>query len=402
VNRENSGFGKELKKSLVCLLSFLIVASAAYFGPQASQFLAPYALVAAGAILPEGGKKELQRIAIDNLAKVKEINGPDFLSDKKGREPVDDSAETEPSDAETTEPSTAPPQPAAGDLKTTPADIAEKMKKALEYEDPKKHDGKVVEREFNSKDANVIYKKVYVKNSTTKDLSIKAELEKELGLEIKNRQDPAILIYHTHTTESYLLYDTGTFNSAFTARSKDPALNMIRVGEEIAKGLREAGFNVIHDKTIHDESYTGSYSRSRQTIQKYLKQYPTIKVTLDIHRDAIHYSKTSRAKPTTVIDGKKAAQIMISQEVEEGSIKNFPNWQNNLKFALKLQERAQSMFEGLMKPVMFSPRKYNMDLGEYSILLEMGTDVNTLEEAAYSGRLIGVVLADLLNDYTKN
>ena len=94
----------------------------------------------------------------------------------------------------------------------------------------------MVEREFNSKDANVIYKKVYVKNSTTKDLSIKAELEKELGLEIKNRQDPAILIYHTHTTESYLLYDTGTFNSAFTARSKDPALNMIRVGEEIAKG----------------------------------------------------------------------------------------------------------------------------------------------------------------------
>ena len=71
MNRENSGFGKELKKSLVCLLSFLIVASAAYFGPQASQFLAPYALVAAGAILPEGGKKELQRIAIDNLAKVK-------------------------------------------------------------------------------------------------------------------------------------------------------------------------------------------------------------------------------------------------------------------------------------------------------------------------------------------
>jgi len=177
---------------------------------------------------------------------------------------------------------------------------------------------------------------------------------------------------------------------------------MIRVGEEIAKGLREAGFNVIHDKTIHDESYTGSYSRSRQTIQKYLKQYPTIKVTLDIHRDAIHYSKTSRAKPTTVIDGKKAAQIMIITGVEEGSIKNFPNWQNNLKFALKLQERAQSMFEGLMKPVMFSPRKYNMDLGEYSILLEMGTDVNTLEEAAYSGRLIGVVLADLLNDYTKN
>ncbi|MGI6773659.1 MAG: stage II sporulation protein P [Clostridiales bacterium] len=403
---ENNNSGLGFKQSLVCLLSLIIVVSAAYFGPRVTEFLSPYALVAAGVILPEGGKGQLEKMAINNLAKVNEIQGPAFLSNTGGKKPVADTPEAAEPTTETEQPTAnLPAKPVSANidfLKITPEDILTRMSAAIKTEDTEKHDGKAVNKEFTAKDANTVYKKVYVKNSTTKQLNIKSELEKGIDLEIKNRQDPCILIYHTHTTESYVLNDTGTFNSAETARSRDAAVNMIRIGEEIAKGLKEAGFNVIHDKTIHDDAYTGAYARSRQTVQKYLKQYPTIQVTLDIHRDAIHYSKTSRAKPTTVIGGKKAAQIMIITGVEEGNIKNFPNWNSNLRFALKLQERAQDMFEGLMKPIMFSPRKYNMDMTKYSLLLEMGTDVNTLEEAAYSGRLVGVVLADLLNDYTKN
>ena len=98
-------------------------------------------------------------------------------------------------------------------------------------------------------------------------------------------------------------------------------------------------------------------------------------------------------------DGKKAAQIMIIAGCEDGKVTNFPRWEENLTFALQLQQTAETKYPGLMRPILFSARKYNMDVTPCSVLLEMGSDSNTLEEAVYSGRLIGTALAELLEKY---
>ncbi len=244
---------------------------------------------------------------------------------------------------------------------------------------------------------------IYIKNATAeKNPDFTALLKEGPVLSIEDKSEPVVLIFHTHTTESYLLTDNGVFYEDYQTRSTDNTRNMVRVGEEICRVLKENGIGYIHDTKIYDESYDGAYSRSRVSVESYLEQYPTIQIVLDVHRDAIHYSDTSHCKPTAVINDKKAAQIMIITGAEEGYITNFPHWEDNLKFALCLQKTAEDMYPGLMKPIFFCQRKYNMDSSKCSLLLEMGTDANTLDEALYSGFLTGNVLARIINDYSED
>ncbi len=241
---------------------------------------------------------------------------------------------------------------------------------------------------------------IYIKNATAeKNPDFAALLKEGPELKITDKSLPVVLIFHTHTTESYLLSDNGVFYEDYQTRSTDSTRNMIRVGDEICRVLEENGIGYIHDTTIYDESYDGAYSRSRVTVENYLEQYPTIQIVLDVHRDAIYYSDTSHCKPTAVIEEKKAAQIMIITGAEEGYITDFPYWEDNLRFALCLQKTAEDMYPGLMKPLYFCQRKYNMDTSRCSLLLEIGTDANTLDEAMYSGFLTGKVLARIINTY---
>lgn len=243
---------------------------------------------------------------------------------------------------------------------------------------------------------------IYIKNSTaTKKPDFEALLTDGPTLEISDKSLPTVLIFHTHTTESYLLADNGVFYEDFKTRSNDPDKNMIRVGAEICRVLDENGIGYIHDTTVYDESYEGAYSRSRKTVEEILAKNPSIKIVLDVHRDAIYYSDTSHCKPTAQIDGKKAAQIMIITGAEEGYITDFPYWEDNLKFALCFQKTAEEKYPGLMKPLYFCQRKYNMDTAKCSLLLEMGTDANTLEEAVYSGYLTGKVLCEIIGDFSE-
>ena len=107
-------------------------------------------------------------------------------------------------------------------------------------------------------------------------------------------------------------------------------------------------------------------------------------------------------KPIAEIGGRKAAQLMIITGAEEGKVKDFPDWEYNLRVALRLQKRCEDMFPGLMRPVLFSQRKYNMDITHFSLLIEMGSEANTLEEACYSGRLLACALASLMDEYAKD
>lgn len=242
----------------------------------------------------------------------------------------------------------------------------------------------------------VEYNGVFVKNSTSVQLDLPAELEKKPEISIKADGSPEVLIYHTHTTESYLLWEQDTFLSGTPTRSQDETQGVVVVGDVIAAQLRAAGIGVIHDDTCHDyPAYNGSYERSAVTIQKNLEKYPGIQVTLDIHRDAIG-DNSVRKKPTVLIDGKKAAQVMIISGCDSDGSLGFPNWEQNLRLGVRVQQSLSQMYPTLARPLNFCERLYNMNMTSGSLLVEFGTEVNTLDEALYSGELFGKALAQTL------
>lgn len=239
------------------------------------------------------------------------------------------------------------------------------------------------------------YQNFYVKNNTDYSLNIGKLLKEKLGFKMENSKKVQVLIYHTHTSESYLDCDVGYYYSDYYPRTSDSRYNVTRVGDEITNELQKAGIGVVHDTTIHDTSYNGSYARSRATVEKYLKKYPDIKVTLDIHRDSIGDSKY-KVKPTFTYKGKKGAQIMIMSGYNAYEDFNFPDWNYNLRFALRIQQTCESKYGGMTRPMNFGNFAYNMNINTGSLLIEVGTDSNTLDEAMYSGKLLGKALAEVL------
>ena len=234
---------------------------------------------------------------------------------------------------------------------------------------------------------------VAIRNATdTLEPDFAALLESGPALAVEDAAAPTVLIYHTHTGESYALNGDGLYYPDAPTHRSESDRNMVRVGDELCAVLEARGVGVIHDRNTYDDEYDGAYARSRETALAYLEEYPTLRITIDVHRDALQ-ENGQHIKPTAVIGGKKAAQIMILTGAEEGDVA-FPHWESNLAFALALQKAAQAKYMGLMKPLFFCPRRYNMDLTEHSLLLEIGTEVNTLEEAIYSARLMGDVIAD--------
>ena len=207
--------------------------------------------------------------------------------------------------------------------------------------------------------------------------------------------EPQVLIMHTHTTETYELEEKDWYDPEFTCRSTDLSVNMAAVGEEIAAQLNAAGIVTLHDTTLHDyPSYNGSYERSNETVRAYLEQYPSIKVVLDVHRDAIEPSSGQRVSAVAEIDGRTAAQVMIICGADNGG--NLPNFEQNLAFAAAWENAMESRYPGLTRPVLFDYRYYNQDLTTGSLLIEIGSHGNTLEQARYSGQLVGQALAALL------
>ncbi len=237
----------------------------------------------------------------------------------------------------------------------------------------------------------------YIKDTVGAGTDFENLLKLPLGFEFENTAEPQVLIFHTHTTESYLEYDEGYYHESFYPRTQDNSKNMVSVGEELAESLREQGIGVIHATEVHDyPEYTGAYDRSWETITKYTEQYPSIKVVLDIHRDSIAGENGSKVKPTFEADGKKAAQIMIMAGCDPYNEMGFPDWEYNLRFALKLQNTAEEMYPGMTRPLYFGYFAYNMPITRGSLLIEVGTDVNTVYEAQYTGKLLGNVLARVL------
>lgn len=290
------------------------------------------------------------------------------------------------------------------DLSVTPDDIIEN-EELLKKQFREKNitpDGVIKEKTYISYQASDSFQNVFVRNVTVdSDIDIQGIINNGCPLPINDYTKPTVLIYHTHSTECYTPFDNGTFSTSSDERNSNKNLNMIRVGEELAEVLRARGIGVIHDTTIYDTVYTGAYDKSREGITEILEKHPSIIITLDVHRDAIHYDNTTRVKPVAQFGNKKAAQMMILTGAEGGNVDSFPSWETNLSFAVNLQKAVNDKYENLMKPMYFCNRKYNLDLTPYSLLIETGTDVNTLSEAAYSARLLGDVLSDFIKTNAK-
>ena len=238
-----------------------------------------------------------------------------------------------------------------------------------------------------------------IKNNTRQTAAdIAAEIANPLPFAIEpNSPDPQVLVMHTHATEDYRLSAGLWFSPGDGARSTDRSINMCAVGRVVADTLNAAGINTLHDETLNDyPSYTGSYANSRAVVQQYLAQYPSIKVVLDVHRDAIESESGSRYAPVCTVEGRQAAQVMIICGCDNGTTVQLPNWRQNLRFAAAWERSMEGMYPGLTRPVLFSYRFYNQDLTTGSLLIEIGGHGNNLNEALYAGQLAAKGLAAAL------
>ncbi len=237
----------------------------------------------------------------------------------------------------------------------------------------------------------------YIKNCTELSAAtVAGAVMQPLPFHIEfNSSEPQVLIMHTHATECYQPGPGNYYDPAFTCRTTDETINEIRVGAEMAAVLNAAGIYTLQDNTLHDyPSYNGSYARSRATVEAYLAAYPSIKVVLDIHRDAIEKEDGTRVKPLCTINGEAAAQIMIICGADSGDM-GMPNYMENLKFAARLQNAIELAAPGITRPILFDYRNYNQQLTTGSLLIEIGGHANTLEEALVAARYVANGLVNL-------
>jgi len=236
--------------------------------------------------------------------------------------------------------------------------------------------------------------KVEITNSSSYAVNINDYIERTLRLGFSG-SGPQVLIYHTHGSEAYTQSGANTYEASDSFRTLDKNQNLIRIGSEVASVLNSAGVNTIHSTTLHDSpSYSGAYSRSLAETEDILSKYPSIKVMLDLHRDAD--SSSDGLRVCTEIGGKTAAQLEIIVGTDGGGLYH-PNWQKNLLFAVKLHQLLESLYPGLMRPISLRDSRYNQQLTEGSILIEMGGNGNTIEEALISARILAEALVILLD-----
>ena len=231
------------------------------------------------------------------------------------------------------------------------------------------------------------YKSVKIKNETSYDLT-----DEDLNYDNLKIDKSNIIIFHTHTCESYTSSEKYDYTPTGNYRTTDLDYSVARVGDELTKYLEKYKFKVTHDKTYHDyPSYTGSYTRSLSTVTKILKTTKA-DIIIDLHRDAI--GSYSSYAPTVKIGEDECAQVMFVMGTDGGKLKH-PNWKNNLQFAIKMQETANNTYPGLFKPIILRNSRYNQHLGKAACIIEVGSTGNTLEQCLNSMKYLSEIFNEL-------
>lgn len=267
---------------------------------------------------------------------------------------------------------------------------------------PENGSGKIERKhygEFVGDDYISLPKGGQIRNITdVSDDEVLSAIENGADFSLKADGKIRVMIMHTHTTECYEPNPSDSYDSERSCRTTELSSNMAAVGDRIAAELEKAGIGVYHDVTLHDyPSYNGSYERSAETIKAALAEYPDIQIVLDVHRDAMETADGVRLAPVAEIDGKTAAQVMIICGADDGTM-DMPNFMKNLGFAADFQQALEQTAPSLTRPVLFDYRRYNQDLTTGSLLIEVGSHGNSLDEALYSGELIGKALAAMASE----
>ena len=209
--------------------------------------------------------------------------------------------------------------------------------------------------------------------------------------------EPQVLIIHTHGTESYTMPPGQEYDVSDTFRTLDTNCNMIRVGDEMARTLTECGISVVHDRSLYDyPSYSGAYNRSLASIERYLEKYPSISFVLDVHRDAVQDANGNQFK---LLCGEDAGAAQLEFVIgSNGGGLSHDLWRENLKLACAVQETLYKDYPTLMRPVTVRNSRYNQHMTTGSLLVEVGTAGNSLEEAINAARLFAAGFAKTLQN----
>lgn len=232
------------------------------------------------------------------------------------------------------------------------------------------------------------YNGIKIKNSSKYNLT-----EEILTPNIDLDNNSNIVIYHTHTCESYTPSQMFDYQMTGNYRTTDINYSVARVGEELKKFLEPYGFNIIHDTTLNDyPAYTGSYNRSLKVVENVLNQNNS-DIVIDLHRDAV--GSNSNYAPMVKIGEEYAAQLMFVIGTDGGGLEH-PNWQQNLKLAIKIQQKANEMYPGLFRPIILRNSRYNQHVAKGAFIIEVGATGNTLEQSITSMKYLAQIMNEVL------
>lgn len=200
-----------------------------------------------------------------------------------------------------------------------------------------------------------------------------------------------VVILHTHTCESYTPTEKFQYQASGSFRTTDLNYSVCRVGDELAKNLEQYGITVVHDKTYHDyPAYNGSYNRSLVTARNVLASNQDADIVIDLHRDAI---ADETYAPKVKIGDEYASQLMFVMGTDLANSAH-KNWQDNLKFAIKVQKKANELYPGLFKPIILRNSSYNQHVSKAACIIEVGSTGNTLEESIAAMKYLAKIIQE--------
>lgn len=208
--------------------------------------------------------------------------------------------------------------------------------------------------------------------------------------------EPTILIVHTHGTEAYMPTDDTQYEEfGGEFRTLDERYNLISIGDELTRLLEAGGLTVIHDRTPHDKNdYLDAYDNSREAVQEWVRQYPSIKMVLDLHRDAAENADGSQWATSAEINGEDSSQLMFVVGTDAQGLTH-PNWKTNLSIAEKLNVLMERNVSGITRPINLRGQRFNHDLAVGAMIVEVGSAGNTHQESINAISVLAEAILEL-------
>lgn len=226
--------------------------------------------------------------------------------------------------------------------------------------------------------------------SDEKQVANNSEYENDLRI---TKDNPSILIYHTHSTETYSDFPENNY------RSTDKAKSVMSVGSVLTDELSKKGWGVAHTTKYNDKVYNDSYATSLKTIQDIKSDYQSVKIAIDLHRDARNLDTTEAKKKqhenfTTTINGERVAKFFLVVGAKNENLSKIQT------LAEDITKFAEQKYPGITMPVMVKPYgKYNQFVADNHMLIEVGSNATSIKEAQSSAKYIANILDEYFKEY---